>query len=258
MRTFLVGFVFAVAALAADRPVQVLFVTGQSDVRYHDWRVSTPYLRQMLEQTGRFAAEVCEAPETLTPAALARADVLILNYNGPRWGAAAEKAVEEFVRSGKGMVAVHGVSYGPLIGTELQPDGKWRLVEPWPAYPEMLGATWAPEAIGHARRHVFQVKAVDRTHPLGQALPAEFEADDELYHKMTLKPAAHIIAAAFDDPAIGGTGKDEPVLWVVPFGEGRVVHFTLGHDRKSMAKPGFVQAFTLSTEWAATGKAALQ
>jgi type 1 glutamine amidotransferase len=256
MRTFLTGLAFAACVLAADRPVQVLFVTGQSDVQYHNWRISTPYLRQMVDKTGRFAAEVYEAPETLTPAALARADVLILNYNGPRWGAAAEKAVEEFIGSGKGMVAVHGVSYGPLIGTELQRGGKWKLVEPWPAYPEMLGMTWAPAAIGHAKRHVFQVKVLDRTHPLGRALPAEFEADDELYHKMTLKPTAHVIAAAFDDPAIGGTGKDEPVLWAVPFGKGRIVHFTLGHDQKSMAKPGFIQAFVASTEWAATGKAA--
>lgn len=254
MKTLLAGLAVAVGLAAADRPVRVLFLTGQSDVQYHNWRVSTPYLQQIVTKTGHFAAEVCESPETLTPAALAGADVLVLNYNGPRWGVTAEKAVEDFLHGGKGMVAVHGVSYGPLIGTEAQPGGKWKLVEAWPAYAEMLGMTWAPADIGHAKRHVFQVKVVDRTHPLGRALPAEFEADDELYHKMKLKPSAHVIAAAYDDPSIGGTGKDEPVLWVVPFGEGRVVHFTLGHDLKSMEKPGFAAAFAASLEWAATGR----
>lgn len=254
MKTLLAGLMVAGCLLAADRPVRVLFLTGQSDVQYHNWRISTPYLQQIVTKTGHFSAEVCEKPETLTPSMLAGYDVLVLNYNGPRWGAAAEKAVEEFLKSGKGMVAVHGVSYGPLIGTESQPGGKWKLVEPWPAYPEMMGMTWAPADIGHAKRHVFQVKVVDREHPIGHALPAEFEADDELYHKMALKPAAHVIAAAFDDPAIGGTGKDEPVLWSVPFGKGRVVHFTLGHDLKSMAKPGFIDAFVASAEWAARGR----
>ncbi|HOK45280.1 MAG TPA: ThuA domain-containing protein [Bryobacteraceae bacterium] len=254
MRTLLSGLAFAVLALAADRPVEVLFITGQSDTQYHDWRVSTPHLRQILERTGRFEVKVCESPATLTPAALAGVDVLILNYTGPRWGAAAEQAVEEFIRSGQGMVGVHGVNYGPLIGTELQPDGKWKLVEPWPAFPEMLGMTWAPADIGHARRHVFKVKVVDRTHPIGRALPPEFEADDELYHKMALKPTARVIASAYDDPATGGTGKDEPVLWTVPFGSGRVVYFSLGHDRKAMSMPGFVEAFVASVEWAARSR----
>jgi type 1 glutamine amidotransferase len=254
MKTLLAGLAVAAALFAAEPPVRVLILTGQSDVQYHDWRVSTPYLKQVLTKAGHFTVEVCEAPESLTPAALARADVLTLNYNGPRWGAAAEKAVEDFIRAGKGMVAVHGVYNGPLIGTEAQPGGKWKLVEPWPAYSEMLGTTWAPGDIGHAKRHLFQVKVVDRTHPLGRALPPEFEADDELYHKMKLKPTAHVIAAAFDDPAIGGTGIDEPVLWTVSFGKGRVAHLTLGHDLKSMEKPGFVEAFVTSTKWAATGR----
>ena len=60
--------------------------------------------------------------------------------------------------------------------------------EPWPAYAEMMGVTWKLENIGHSRRHVFAVKWVDRDHPISRGLPPEFQADDELYHKLDFRP----------------------------------------------------------------------
>ncbi|MGH9550121.1 MAG: hypothetical protein ACRD3W_12130, partial [Terriglobales bacterium] len=45
----------------------------------------------------------------------------------------------------------------------------------------------------------------------------------------------------------------EPVIWTVPFGQGRVVTTVLGHDLLAMTQPGFIQAFTRGVEWAATG-----
>ena len=85
-----------------------------------------------------------------------------------------------------------------------------------------------------------------------------FIADDELYHKIDLKANVHILATAYDDP-IGGsasTSKDEPMVWTVPFGQGRVVMTTLGHDLLAMTQPGFIQLFTRGAEWAATGAVA--
>jgi type 1 glutamine amidotransferase len=184
---------------------------------------------------------------------LAGCDVLVLNYNGPRWGVEAERAIEASVRSGKGLVAVHGVSYGEFFGME-QKDGRWvgTTDSGWTAYADLLGATWKPENIGHARRHVFSVKWAQPTHPIARGLEPSFLADDELYHKMDLKPEALVLATAYSDPAKGGTGREEPQIWAVNFGRGRCVHITLGHDLKSMEQPGFRAAFARSAEWAAT------
>jgi type 1 glutamine amidotransferase len=80
---------------------------------------------------------------------------------------------------------------------------------------------------------------------------------DELYHRMDLRPGVKILAAAHSDPSMGGTGKDEPMLWTVSFGQGRVVHTPLGHDTSAMYSDGFQAAFARSCEWAATEKVTL-
>ena len=88
-------------------------------------------------------------------------------------------------------------------------------------------------------------------------LPPTFVANDELYHKIDLKPNAHVLATAYDDPRIhGGTGKTEPVIWTVPYGQGRVVMMVLGHDLLAMSQPGFMDALIRGTEWSATGNVA--
>lgn len=239
--------------------VQVLVLTGQTDLPYHDWQVTEPFLARLLMDTDRFRVTIMEGVGELTAKKLAFWDVLVLHYNGPRWDVATERSIEESVRAGKGLVAIHGVSYGEFFGM-VQKDGRWVATDDpgWTAYAEMLGATWKPENIGHARRHVFRVKWTDPGHPIAAGLEPSFEADDELYHKMDLKPTANVLATAYSDPAVGGTGREEPQIWTVAFGRGRVVHITLGHDVKAMQKPGFIAAFRRSTEWAATGSVEIQ
>lgn len=244
-------------ANAAD-PIRVLILTGQSDYS-HPWRPTVPFMREVLSNTGRFDVRVEEELRGITPATLANYDVLVDYYYGPRLGDVAEKAIEDFVKSGKGMVGVHGVTYGPFFGQAggNPQEPKRRMEgEPWPAFAEMVGMYWKIENIGHTRRHVYPVQWVDREHPIAKGLSPTFVANDELYHRIDLKPNAHVIATAYDDPSIsgggGGTGKDEPVIWTVPFGQGRVVMMVIGHDLLAMTQPGFIQAFTRSVEWAAT------
>src|SRR3954464_8643482 len=62
------GVLFAAAiALAAGSVVpaqsriKVLLVTGQSN-RYHNWEVSSPIVRRLLEDSGRFAVTVARTP----------------------------------------------------------------------------------------------------------------------------------------------------------------------------------------------------
>ena len=253
---------FLAAALSAPGASQhlrrVLIVTGDSDTRYHDWRILVPHLKSLLDNTGRFQVAQTEQPASLTRAGLERYSALVVFYNGQRWGAAAETAVEGFVGGGGGLVTLHGVTYGPLMGTIQGSDGKFRL-EPaaaWPAWPRMLGVQWAPESIGHARRHEFTVRVVDRAHPITAGLDASFTMDDELYHRMSLLPEARVLATAFSNPALGGTGGDEPVMWTVAYGRGRSFHSPLGHDVKAMSAPGFVHMFTRAVEWAAAAAGA--
>jgi type 1 glutamine amidotransferase len=71
---------------------------------------------------------------------------------------------------------------------------------------------------------------------------------------MHMQPDAKILATAYDDPAFNGTGKEEPILWTVTYGKGRVFHKTLGHDVEAMEQPAFLIPFVRGTEWAAYGR----
>jgi type 1 glutamine amidotransferase len=102
---------------------------------------------------------------------------------------------------------------------------------------------------------VFDVKITDPAHPVTAGLPPSCAVSDELYHNIRMQPGVHVLATAFDDPSIGGTGKDEPVLWTVNYGKGRVFHTTLGHDVFAMSEPGFVDTFRRGTYWAARNAA---
>src|SRR3954470_6449233 len=85
------------AAFAQTPKLRALIITGQNTAS-HDWRATTPVLRKLLEETGRFEVRGTEdfrgsGPETLAPYA-----VVIVNYNDGkkpelRWGERAEKAL---------------------------------------------------------------------------------------------------------------------------------------------------------------------
>lgn len=250
-----IALLFFSLAAFAQQPVRVVILTGETDTLYHHWRVNTPLLRSMLESTGRFDVKVIENVRGITSATLADFDAAVIHYNGPRWGAATEKAIEDFVRSGHGLTTIHGVSYGEFFGQVF--DKRW-LASPtgdrgWLAWPDLIGASWKPENIGHAARHVFTVRWTAPSHPIARGLAPTFTISDELYHKMDLKPGVEVLAQAFNDAARGGTGKDEPVAWTLRYGQGRAFHTTLGHDASAMSAPGFAALFTRAVEWTATG-----
>ena len=238
--------------------LRVLVLSGRNN---HDWRSSTPFLRSLLVKSGRFDVRVCEEPSGATAATLAPYDVLVVDYGGPRWGDVTEKAVEVFVSSGKGMVAVHGASY-MFSGLEVLADrhaGTGVREAPWAEYARMVGGHWPapPEKGYHGPRRSFPVRCVQREHPILSGMPETFTATDELYRQMTFLPGTQVLAAALDDSTLGGTGKVELMLTVNQYGRGRVFYTALGHDLGAMSEPGFMNTFVRGTEWAATGKVTL-
>lgn len=238
--------------------LKVLILSGHNN---HDWRASTPYLRKLLVDTRRFDVRICEEPTGITHETLAPYDVIVVDYGGPRWGEVTEKAIESFVGSGKGMVAVHGASY-MFSGLDVLAEGHAPTgirEPPWPEYARMVGGSWSavPPKGFHGQRHSFQVRIVQKEHPIVQGLPAAFTATDELYHQMKFLPSTHILAVAYDDPKFGGTGQDEPMLCANQYGQGRVFYTALGHDLAAMSEAGFINTFVRGTEWSASGRVAL-
>src|SRR5262249_57282828 len=97
------ALVLAAAALAfgqAPRKLQVLIVTGQNTTS-HDWHGTTPVLRKLLEDTGRFEVRVTEEFRGAGKETLAPYDVVVLSYYDARkpelrWGERTDAALLDF------------------------------------------------------------------------------------------------------------------------------------------------------------------
>jgi type 1 glutamine amidotransferase len=243
-----------VSAQVAGDPVKVLIITGSADLPYHVWQETTASMRGILETSGHFRISVLQNPETLDGDSLRGFDVVVLNYNGPRWPRRSEEALEAFIRDGGGFFAFHHASYGTFFGHEFR-ENRWQQGPPgsgWEAFPVIIGASWLPENIGHARRCVFEVDWIDRTHPASSGLPKSFQANDELYHKLDLTPEVQVLATALSPADLGGTGNREPMVWVNQFGRGRVYYTVLGHDTLAWEQPGMASLLTRGVTWAAS------
>jgi type 1 glutamine amidotransferase len=263
-----IGFILvqAVPARSEDR-LRLLILDGQNN---HDWKATSPLLKQFYEKSGRFDVDVATSPpkrhdmSSFRPA-FSEYDVVVSNYNGKRWPRETESEFQAYVHGGGGFVSVHAANnsfadwpeYNEICGL-----GGWGgRNESWGPYvyyrEDKLVRDLAPGKGGsHGPQHEFQVKTRDAEHPIMQGLPeAWMHTQDELYSQMR-GPAKNlnILATAYDDPGKQGTGRDEPILMTVTYGKGRVFHTMLGHADYSMQCAGFVTTMLRGSEWAATGK----
>jgi len=248
--SLLLGAASLVPAQAPAAKIQALIITGQNG---HDWRATTPVLRGVLEATGKFEVRVTEEFRGAGPEALAPYDVVILNYYESRkpelrWGERAETALVNYVRGGKGLVIYH-FSMAAFDG--------------WTEFEKMCGGNWRPNNGHHSARHDFTVQIKDSDHPITRGLQALYpQANDELYANLRWQPEGsyHVLATAWDDhalyrpnekQAIPGPGLNQPMLWTVDYGKGRVFVTALGHDPDAMKSAVFTTSLTRGTEWAA-------
>jgi type 1 glutamine amidotransferase len=303
LRWTLASLALMSALVAADgAKLRVLIIDGQNN---HAWATTTPLLRTILEQTGRFTVDVATTPSAkpaaprlpakATPAQKAEHDakvqavaaeqaeyqktiaarwaawrpkfvnyaVVVSNYNGEAWPAEVRAALEAYVRGGGGFVSYHAANnafpdwpeYNAMIGL-----GGWggRNEKSGP-YLRLRAAGWIKDTSpgpggGHGAQHEFLVEA-RASHPILAGLPAKWmHAKDELYHGLR-GPAENVtvLASALSDK----TNEQEPLLMVIPYGQGRVFHTALGHAVDAVNGLGFQVTFARGTEWAATGKVTL-
>jgi uncharacterized protein len=265
------------AALHAASPVKCLIVDGRNN---HDWKTTTPMLRQALEESGRFKVDVAtaapgrEGVEAFAPK-FKKYKVVVLNYtdfNDPSaaWPDRLKSAFADYVRKGGGVVVIHA-SASAFGG--------------WPEFDEIIGlGGWGgrsektgpmlrfrdgsvvrdmiPGPAGHhGKQHQFVITTRIPDHPIMRGLPpAWLHAKDELYDKLR-GPAKNLdlLATTYSDPAQGGTGENEPALFTVRYGKGRTFHTILGHAADPMMRcVGFRVTLARGAEWAATGKVTQQ
>ena len=246
----------AVAPLhAADAP-KVLIITGDHG---HDWKATTPYLKDLLEKAG-LNVTVTETPaKDLTAGNLGKFDVLLLNYKDTKnatpdtiWTDENKKAFDEAVKGGKGLVVYHHASSAFI-----------KKDDPWSKQFETITAGgWRTQGF-HGKRHEYDVTITAAEHPMTKALEKTSypHSNDELYQNSVVPEGAQVLATAWSEPSKDpkNTGKFEPMVWVTTYGKGRVCNNALGHDVAAMEKSPVFQALIVrGVEWAATGDAKVE
>ncbi len=245
--------------------IKVLIVDGQNN---HDWRATTPLMRSMLEdggftvQVATVPAEGLERDEFTVP--LDRVHVVVGNFTDIGGAPAPTRFFDElttWVAAGGGFVAVHAATAG---------------MEHLPDYVRMVGLGWGnagrgdrlvvddsgrvirtPKGegpnTGHGPIEPIQV-TVRSDHPIVHGLPQQWQVRDELWFAAR-GPAEglHVLATGYAPQ----TEQNEPVLWTVDFGKGRVFVQLLGHDTDTMQDVSFRTTLIRGCQWAATGRVTL-
>ncbi len=248
-------------------PIKALIVDGQNN---HDWKATTPVLKSLLEETGLFTVDVATSPGAGQPMDafkpnFSNYDVIVSNYTGDDWPKETQDALVEYMNYGGGLVIFHAADNAfPnwKEWNEMIAVGGWggRNEKSGPMVRYRDGKVIFDNSPGpggtHGPQHEFQIVTRDRNHAITAGLPEKWmHASDELYSKLR-GPAKNmtILATAFADPSKQGTGENEPMLFTVRYGKGRIFHTVLGHAPEQMRCIGFIVTFQRGTEWAATGR----
>ena len=123
-----------------------------------------------------------------------------------------------FVRSGKGFVAAH---------TGLT------AFESWPAFGEMLGATYG----GHLYTGPGRMINEQPGHPVVRHWGSAADYTDEFYRAAALSRDTVDVLLRFDPASAPGSGLpadgDFPLVWTKTYGQGRVVYSSLSHSTEA-------------------------
>jgi hypothetical protein len=231
---------FVAEAAPKAKPVRVLLIAGDDVAPYHDWREISEKTREALVASERFVVRVSEDPLILeSKAALKQYDVIALtlfNSSTPTLSGQAKENLLNFVKGGKGFYVQHLASAS---------------FKEWDEFGNLCGRKWVMGTSGHGPRSVFEVKIKNASHPITKGMK-DFKIFDELYSKLQGDAEIEVLASAYSD----WSEREEPLVFVRSYGQGRSVHNALGHDFKAILNPSMAQLIRRSVEWAATGEVA--
>lgn len=267
----LTGLLISFPACQKQTVFNTLIITGQNN---HNWKASSPVLKQILDETGLFSSEIMITPEkggdmkAFDPD-FSKYKLVVLDYNGDSWSDKTKAAFLDYVKKGGGVVVYHAADnsfpewkeYNEMTGlggwgNRSEKDG------PYVYYKNNKLITDTTPGIGgtHGTRREFIVKIRVADHPITKGLPSRWlHGNDELY-SLLRGPAKNmqILATAFADSAAGGgTMRDEPMLMVINYEKGRIFHTAMGHADEgggpAMQCAGFITTLQRGAEWAVTG-----
>ncbi|GAB3893702.1 hypothetical protein GCM10028825_34820 [Spirosoma agri] len=210
------------------RRIEILFL---GDNGHHKPIERVPQLMAALGSKG-INITYTDKLEDLNPDNLNKYDGLLIFANWDSIPKPQEKALLDYVSSGKGLIPVHCASYCFRNSTE---------------YVDKVvgGQFW------RHRMDTIQTRFTQPNNPIVAGLPS-FKAYDETYLHSHLQADNNVLAVreikadqAKDKPGV----KEEPYTWTRQYGKGRVFYTAYGHDERTWGQPGFQQLLERGILW---------
>jgi len=214
---------------------------------WHDIDFARLELLKLFAEDDRIKARVFEDYDSAVKA-LPDADFIVSYTCNVRCEAATEKALKDFVSTGKRWYALHGTnSILEFLAPEGVEYGKGALnvnaPKVMPTFMETLGSQF----IAHPPIGPYQVHVTQPNHPLVKGVEP-FETNDELYLLEVKGDIDVMLHAEFEGEAAGFVAKDwehaeHPVFYTHQVGEGAVLYLTLGHCRGHYDMTDFMEYY---------------
>ena len=205
------------------RPIRVLFL-GQDEEKPHNPVKMFPLLAAPLARRGIQLTYAATPADALMPARLAYYDALMLYGNHTALTPGEEKALVDYVESGRGLIALHSAS-AEFTGSD--------------KYVSLIGGQFQRHGTGE-----FTAEVVQPAHPVMRGVEP-FQTWDETYVHTKHNPVDRTVLME----RVDAQGR-EPWTWVRTQGKGRVFYTAYGHDERTWTKPGFQTLVNNAVLWA--------
>lgn len=225
---------------SAGEGPHVLIFSHTTGWRHDSIEAGIAGLTTLAEEQG-FQVTATEDPDIFNEEDLASVDVIILlnstsGKDDKEWftgeGAARGEAFQAFLRSGKGVVGIHGASdshYG------------------WPWYGRMIGGYFISHPEGTPTG---TLEVVDHNHASTMELDKSFSRTDEWYYLQDYNPGLNLLIT-LDPQSIGEADYNpNPISWYHEFDGGRVFYTSMGHTIESYSDPVFLNHVAGGLDWA--------
>ncbi|WP_231496809.1 ThuA domain-containing protein [Prevotella sp. 10(H)] len=265
---FVFSFFIALSTFATA-PIKALIITGQNN---HNWQVSHVVLKNIMENSGLFTVDFSISPKhgekmnnyiiDFSPYQL-----VVLDYNGDNWPKTTQDRFLEYVRNGGGVVVYHAannaftdwVEFNKIIAL-----GGWNNRNessgPWVYWKDNKLVRDNSPGVGgsHGQQSEYVLNARNTKHPIVKGLPPKWKhGKDELYDRMRGPgDIKDLLYTAYSEPSLGGSDREEPLIFTVEYGKGKIFHIMLGHagdspeNNPSMQCTGFQVLLLRGSEWA--------
>jgi type 1 glutamine amidotransferase len=221
----------------------ILIYSGTTGYRHESIPAGVNAVSEIARKRG-LSVVASENPDVFSPGSLKRfqAIVLLSCATDPK-NAASEwlvgdrrQALQQFVRQGGGIVAVHAAA-----------DSHYN----WPWYGRMIGGHFARHPAGTPQGIVH---VVDPSHPAVAGLMRTERRKDEWYYFEDYDPTSHLLVV-LDPSSIGEKDVNpNPLSWTRTVDGGRVFYTAMGHTKESYTDPWFLRHVADGLDWVLKGK----